>query len=74
MIRSLLARDGSLCSICCYPMKLHARTDDPDTVTIDHRVPKSRGGTNYIDNLQLAHKRCNADRGDAPWPGGPEAP
>lgn len=73
--RVLIQRDGLMCSICCYPMKPHADPrKDPDGVTIDHRVPKSRGGTDHISNLQLAHRRCNAERGDAPWSGGPEAP
>jgi len=64
-----------LCSICCYPMKMGARPgSDPDAITIDHRVPRARGGDDRMDNLQLAHRRCNGDRGTAPWSGGPEAP
>lgn len=75
LLRALVRRDGSLCAICCYPMKLRANPNkDPDAATIDHRVPRSRGGTNHIDNVQLAHRRCNQARGDAPWSGGPEAP
>lgn len=75
IVRALLRRDGDLCSLCCYPMKIRGNPlKDPKVATIDHRVPKSRGGTNYFDNLQLAHRGCNQARGDAPWPGGPEAP
>ena len=60
IVRSLVRRDGDLCSICCYPMKLRADPNkDPDAATIDHRVPRSRGGTDYFHNLQLAHRRCN---------------
>jgi len=75
LVRKLSARDGNLCSICCYPMKMNKHpTKSEDAPTIDHRVPRSRGGTNHFDNLQLAHLRCNRARGDAPWSGGPEAP
>jgi 5-methylcytosine-specific restriction endonuclease McrA len=27
--------------------------------TIDHKLPLSRGGSNYPDNLQLLCKSCN---------------
>lgn len=75
VVRALARRDGNLCSICCYPMKLRANPDkDHDAATVDHRVPRARGGTDHISNLQLAHRRCNQERGVEPWSGGPEAP
>ncbi|HET9893133.1 MAG TPA: HNH endonuclease signature motif containing protein [Mycobacterium sp.] len=76
LIQAIVARDGWLCSICCYPMKRRRKSpsDDPDAATIDHRVPRSRDGNDHIDNLQLAHRRCNQQRGTDAWPGGPEAP
>lgn len=75
MVRTLIGRDGILCSICCYPMRPRADPGkDPDAATIDHRVPRSRGGGDHISNLQLAHRRCNAERAADAWPGGPEAP
>ncbi len=75
IVRALARRGGTLCSICCYPMKMNSDPrKHPDAATIDHRVPKSRGGTNHFDNLQLAHSRCNLQRGDDPWSGWPEAP
>lgn len=37
--------------------------------TADHLVPRSRGGTDTLDNLRPAHFRCNARRGDRPAPG-----
>jgi len=27
--------------------------------TIDHIVPKSKGGQNQLDNLRLTHSKCN---------------
>lgn len=33
------------------------------TATLDHRVPLGRGGTNRRDNLLLACRECNHDRG-----------
>ncbi len=33
---------------------------------VDHVVPKSRGGTDHIDNLQLLCSSCNRIKGDRP--------
>ena len=30
-----------------------------DSLEIDHIIPKSEGGTNRRDNLQLVHKHCH---------------
>lgn len=32
-------------------------------MTIDHAIPKARGGTNDLHNLRLAHELCNHRRG-----------
>lgn len=31
--------------------------------TIDHKIPRSRGGTNQIENLCLCCKQCNKEKG-----------
>ena len=37
---------------------------DLNQANIDHIIPKSRGGTNTLKNMQLAHKSCNHRRGN----------
>ena len=32
--------------------------------TLDHIKPLGKGGGDHIDNLQLAHWKCNNDKGD----------
>lgn len=49
-------RDAGVCQICGRPIEGHG--------TIDHIVPKSKGGTNELSNLQLAHERCNQRKGN----------
>jgi len=56
----LIKRDGNQCNWCRLPFgkrKSMART-------LDHVLPRSRGGTNTLDNLVLAHQFCNSVRGD----------
>jgi hypothetical protein len=40
----------------------------PLAAVVDHILPKSRGGTDDLDNLQIAHWRCNALKHDLPAP------
>jgi len=51
-------RDGPDCFLCHLPF------ETPDLITFDHWIPQSKGGTWDIENLRLAHKRCNALKGD----------
>lgn len=54
----LIRRDGAVCAICGEPI---ATMHD---ITLDHVMPISRGGETTIDNLQLAHERCNRTKRD----------
>lgn len=55
----LLKRDGPNCYSCHGEMDFFARNDDPWRASIDHIIPKSKGGSDKIDNLRLAHSLCN---------------
>lgn len=30
---------------------------------MDHVIPRAKGGSNAVENLRLAHRRCNSRRG-----------
>jgi len=53
----LWKRDLGICQICF-------RFADIRDCNVDHVVPRSAGGTDDADNLQLAHSTCNSERGD----------
>lgn len=44
------------CGICEKPVPM-------GTFTVDHIVPRVDGGSDDIENLQLAHSVCNQDKG-----------
>lgn len=58
LIDSIAARDGWLCHYCGRDVS----GDLPPSLraTIDHKVPRSKGGSDAPDNLVIACAHCNA--------------
>jgi 5-methylcytosine-specific restriction endonuclease McrA len=52
--RALFARDGFRCQYC----------GDASRLTVDHVVPRSRGGTSMWENMVTACAPCNLKKGD----------
>lgn len=52
--QNIFKRDHSVCQYC----------GSRERLTIDHVVPKSRGGKSIWDNLVTACQRCNSLKGD----------
>lgn len=50
--RRILERDGYVCWIC----------GGPGANSVDHVIPRARGGTDDDDNLRAAHLSCNSGR------------
>jgi 5-methylcytosine-specific restriction endonuclease McrA len=59
-------RDKWTCQLCGEPVERGAKFPAPLAPSLDHIVPLSRGGDHDITNLQTAHVRCNASRGNTP--------
>jgi len=61
---------SGLCTLCDKPMLRsrfeapHARVWAKQRATFDHIIPRSKGGPDTHDNLQLAHARCNKIKGN----------
>jgi 5-methylcytosine-specific restriction endonuclease McrA len=52
--KNLLHRDGHMCQYCGYT---------GDDLTLDHVVPRSRGGQDTWENIVVACVRCNVRKG-----------
>lgn len=53
-----LLRQSNICALCNEPIV------NMKDATIDHKVPVSQGGQDNLQNLQLAHDRCNQKKGN----------
>jgi len=60
----LIRRWGRICWLCRGRIDMRLDTLDRMAFTIDHVVPREHGGTNDIDNLRPAHRKCNMERGE----------
>lgn len=63
-LRRVAERDGWCCHLCGKKVPDRAYGARQDDATIDHLIPRSKGGSNRMENLALAHNRCNYRRRD----------
>jgi len=61
----IFIRDKGICKICGEPIGMSLKAPHPMSVTIGHIIPLSKGGTHEINNVQLAHRRCNSIKGNS---------
>ena len=70
--RELAERDGPACWLCGDTVDDGAHAGSPWAGSVDHVVPRARGGGDEPGNLRLAHRRCNSARGsrlpELDWP------
>ena len=57
-------RDNWICGICGMPVNPELSVYETEwAATIDHIIPRCKGGSNEDDNLQIAHLACNVRKG-----------
>ena len=64
--RDIFVRDRWQCQLCGGEIDRRLSSPDLFAATVDHRIPRARGGTSDSFNLQAAHAICNHVRGDIP--------
>ena len=58
--KKIIIATQSVCAICGAPVDKRLKFPNPYSATIDHIIPLSRGGDpTALDNMQLAHMKCN---------------
>jgi 5-methylcytosine-specific restriction endonuclease McrA len=59
-----LTKQQGLCHYCGEKLERFG----PRKFTVDHFIPLSRGGSNFMNNLVIACPDCNRDKGSKmPW-------
>lgn len=53
---AIIRRDGMRCHIC-------NKRVTSKTLSFDHLIPLSKGGSHTIENIAVAHLKCNVSRG-----------
>ena len=62
--KKIILATQSVCAICGKPVDKSLKYPHPMSPSVDHIIPCSRGGSDDLDNLQLAHRKCNRDKSD----------
>ena len=60
------ARDGDDCWRCNRPMRFEGPPNCGKAATIEHVLPRSKGGGDDLGNLRLCHVGCNRHLADHP--------
>lgn len=62
--KKIIYASQSNCAICGRPVDFDRKFPDPWSATLDHIIPIAKGGDPAsLENLQLAHLRCNRIKG-----------
>ncbi len=65
--RALIRRQGGMYCFFCECQCKRTIERIPEQGTIDHLIPKSRGGKSNISNLVICCFACNQEKGDTPY-------
>lgn len=63
--KKIILSTQSVCAICGLPVDKSLKYPNPWSASVDHIIPVSkRGDPIALENLQLAHRKCNRMKSD----------
>lgn len=62
----VVAEYGNQCVKCGKLIDLTKVWPDPASLSIGHQLPRSRGGSDHLENLRPEHLACNLKAGNRP--------
>lgn len=63
-LAAIRVRDGDDCWRCNRPMRFEGPPNCGKAATIEHVMPRSKGGSDALTNLRLCHVGCNRHLAD----------
>lgn len=67
--RKLYAKENGVCWICGGQCDINADPNSNYYPSVDHIIPRSKGGLDKWDNVHLAHRICNTKRSNGDFLG-----
>ncbi len=62
VVSMLMLRQGGCCFYCRKPIVIHAEERHPSKATLDHKMPLSKGGQPFGNNVVAACYLCNLQK------------
>lgn len=67
--KKIIFASQNICAICGKPVDFSIPYPNPMCATVDHIIPIAMGGhPSDLENLQLAHFKCNREKGQSTAP------
>ena len=63
LIAEILERDGWWCKLCNEAIDPELKYPSNYSLSVDHIIPRAKGGGNGVNNLQPTHLICNLRKG-----------
>lgn len=63
LIKAKWEASDKTCCLCGLPIDRTLRPPHPDSYTLEHLTPITRGGRHDIDNIGFTHRGCNSSKG-----------